>query len=57
MTITTGSMSIRMTASFGVSFTATPSTINEVIAAADDALFAAKREGRNAVRLQLLDEQ
>ncbi|MFT6896037.1 MAG: diguanylate cyclase (GGDEF)-like protein [Paraglaciecola sp.] len=57
MTIATGSMSIRMTASFGISFTATPCTINEVIAAADDALIAAKREGRNAVRLQLLDEQ
>ncbi|MFQ3235449.1 MAG: diguanylate cyclase (GGDEF)-like protein [Paraglaciecola sp.] len=57
MTMATGSMSIRMTASFGISFTATPRTLNEVIAAADDALFAAKREGRNTVRLQLLDEQ
>nr|WP_205967580.1 diguanylate cyclase [Paraglaciecola sp. 20A4] len=56
MTITTGSMSIQMTASFGVSFTAIPRTINEVIAAADDALFAAKREGRNVVRLQLIAE-
>lgn len=56
MTITTGNTSIRMTASFGVSYTAIPRAINEVIAAADDALFAAKREGRNMVRLQLLDE-
>ena len=56
MTITTGSMSIQMTASFGVSFTAIPRAINEVIAAADDALFAAKREGRNVVRLQLIEE-
>ncbi|MFQ3219222.1 MAG: diguanylate cyclase (GGDEF)-like protein [Paraglaciecola sp.] len=57
MTFNTGTMSIRMTASFGISFTATPLTINEVIAAADNALFAVKREGGNAVQLQLLDEQ
>ncbi|MDU0353785.1 diguanylate cyclase [Paraglaciecola aquimarina] len=54
MTITTGSTSIQMTASFGVSFTAVSRTMSEVIAAADDALFTAKRDGRNVVRMQLI---
>lgn len=55
MTITTGSTSIQITASFGVSFTAVSRTLSEVISAADDALFVAKREGRNAVCMQLIE--
>jgi diguanylate cyclase (GGDEF)-like protein len=55
MTITTGTTSIQITASFGVSFTAISRTLSEVISAADDALFAAKREGRNSVRMQLIE--
>ena len=55
MTITTGSASIQMTASFGISFTAISRSMSEVISAADDALFAAKRDGRNIVRLQLIE--
>ncbi|MGS2719167.1 sensor domain-containing diguanylate cyclase [Paraglaciecola aestuariivivens] len=55
MTITTGTISIQITASFGVSFTATPRTMSEVMAAADDALFAAKRDGRNLVKMQLIE--
>ena len=55
MTITTGTTSIQITGSFGVSFTATPRTMSEVISSADDALFAAKRDGRNMVRMQLIE--
>jgi diguanylate cyclase (GGDEF)-like protein len=55
MTITTGTTSIQITGSFGVSFTATPRTMSEVITAADDALFSAKRDGRNMVRMQLIE--
>ncbi|WP_293745560.1 sensor domain-containing diguanylate cyclase [uncultured Paraglaciecola sp.] len=55
MTITTGTTSIQITGSFGVSFTATPRTLSEVITAADDALFSAKRDGRNMVRMQLIE--
>ena len=55
MTITTGTTSIQITASFGVSFTAVPRSLSEVISAADDALFAAKREGRNTVCMQLIE--
>ncbi|WP_039989302.1 sensor domain-containing diguanylate cyclase [Paraglaciecola arctica] len=55
MTITTGTTSIQITGSFGVSFTASPRTMSEVISAADDALFSAKRDGRNMVRMQLID--
>ena len=54
MTITTGTTSIQITGSFGVSFTATSRTMSEVISAADDALFSAKRDGRNMVRMQLI---
>ncbi len=55
MTITTGTTSIQITASFGVSFTATPRNMSEVISVADDALFYAKRDGRNKVKMQLIE--
>lgn len=55
MTITTGTTSIQITGSFGVSFTAIPRTMSEVISAADDALFSAKRDGRNLVRMKLIE--
>jgi diguanylate cyclase (GGDEF)-like protein len=55
ITITTGNASIQLTASFGVSFTAVSRTLSEVISAADDALFAAKREGSNSVCMQLIE--
>ncbi|MGJ8681457.1 sensor domain-containing diguanylate cyclase [Paraglaciecola sp.] len=54
MMITTGSISIQITASFGISFTAISRPMAEVISAADDALFTAKREGRNLVKMQLI---
>lgn len=57
MTITTGSISIQITASFGVSFTAISRPMSEVVAAADDALFAAKRDGRNIVKMQLIKSE
>jgi diguanylate cyclase (GGDEF)-like protein len=55
MTITTGTTSIQITGSFGVSFTATARTLSQVLTAADDALFSAKRDGKNMVRLQLIE--
>lgn len=55
MTITTGTTSIQITGSFGVSFTASPRNMSEVISVADDALFSAKRDGRNMVRMQLIE--
>ena len=55
MTITTGTISIQITASFGLSFTAITRTMSEVISAADDALFLAKRDGRNMVRTKLIE--
>ena len=55
MTITTGTTSIQITASFGVSFTATPRNMSEVVSVADDALFSAKRDGRNKVKMQLIE--
>jgi diguanylate cyclase (GGDEF)-like protein len=55
MTITTGTTSIQITGSFGVSFTATARTLSQVITATDDALFSAKRDGKNMVRLQLIE--
>lgn len=57
MTITTGSISIQITASFGVSFTAISRPMSEVVTAADDALFEAKRDGRNIVKMQLIKSE
>jgi diguanylate cyclase (GGDEF)-like protein len=54
-TITTDTTSIQITASFGISFTATPRNLSEVVSVADDALFSAKRDGRNMVRVQLIE--
>jgi diguanylate cyclase (GGDEF)-like protein len=54
-TVTTGTASIQITASFGISFTATPRNLSEVVSVADDALFSAKRDGRNMVRVQLIE--
>ena len=46
---------LQLTASFGVSFTATKRSMNEVTAHAEDALYQARRDGRNLVRVQLID--
>ncbi|MEP4890956.1 MAG: sensor domain-containing diguanylate cyclase [Aliiglaciecola sp.] len=53
MTASTGSASLQVTASFGVSHTDTPRPLTEVVGYADDALYQAKRDGRNIVRMQL----
>lgn len=47
---------IHLNASFGVSFTATKRAMNEVTVHAEDALYQAKRDGRNLVRVQLIDD-
>jgi diguanylate cyclase (GGDEF)-like protein len=57
ITITTGTTSIQIAGSFGLSFTAVSRSLSEVISAADDALFAAKREGRNSVCMQLIESE
>lgn len=44
-----------LTASFGISYTATQRPMNEVTANADDALYQAKRDGNNVVRMQLIE--
>jgi diguanylate cyclase (GGDEF)-like protein len=54
-TITTGSVAVQITASFGVSYTEFMRPMVEVLASADDALYQAKRDGRNLVRIQLID--
>ncbi|GAB2692234.1 sensor domain-containing diguanylate cyclase [Aliiglaciecola aliphaticivorans] len=53
MTASTGSASLQVTASFGVSHTDTQRPLTEVVGYADDALYQAKRDGRNIVRMQL----
>lgn len=55
MTTSTGSMSIQVTASFGVSFTDVHRPLTDVLESADDALYEAKRDGRNLVKLKELD--
>lgn len=47
--------SIKLTASFGISYTATPKPMKEVTANADDALYQAKRDGTDLVRMQLFE--
>ncbi|WP_100657886.1 diguanylate cyclase [Alteromonas flava] len=44
-----------LSASFGVSYTAVPRPMNEITANADDALYQAKRDGNNVVRMQLAE--
>ncbi|MCW8109090.1 sensor domain-containing diguanylate cyclase [Alteromonas ponticola] len=46
---------LKITASFGVSFTATPRPMAEVTINAEDALYQAKRDGCNLVRMQLIE--
>ncbi|RDV26868.1 GGDEF domain-containing protein [Alteromonas aestuariivivens] len=46
---------LQLTGSFGVSFTASPRPMNEVTAHAEDALYQARRDGCNLVRLQLIE--
>ncbi|MCC2617124.1 sensor domain-containing diguanylate cyclase [Aestuariibacter halophilus] len=53
MTASTGSLALQITASFGVSYTEGDRPLVEVLARADDALYQAKRDGRNQVRVQL----
>lgn len=53
MTTSMGSLTIQITASFGVSHTETNRPLTEVLGYADDALYQAKRDGRNLVRMQL----
>ena len=50
-----GQNSLQLTASFGISFTASARIMNEVTAHAEDALYQAKRDGSNLVRMQLID--
>ncbi|WJG09222.1 sensor domain-containing diguanylate cyclase [Aliiglaciecola sp. LCG003] len=53
MTASTGSVNLQVTASFGVSHTAVDKPLTDVLAYADDALYQAKRDGRNMVKMQL----
>ncbi len=46
---------LQLTASFGVSFTATPRPMGEVTINAEDALYQARRDGCNLVRMQLIE--
>ena len=46
---------IQITASFGISYTASVRPLREVTAHAEDALYQAKRDGSNLVRMQLID--
>ncbi|WP_218310426.1 sensor domain-containing diguanylate cyclase [Alteromonas antoniana] len=46
---------LQITGSFGVSFTASKRPMNEVTAHAEDALYQARRDGCNLVRVQLID--
>lgn len=55
MTASTGSLSLKVTASFGVSHTEVERPLVDILARADDALYQAKREGRNMVKMRLID--
>jgi diguanylate cyclase (GGDEF)-like protein len=44
-----------ITASIGISYTASTRAMHEVTAHAEDALYQAKRDGSNLVRMQLID--
>lgn len=55
MTASTGSLSLKVTASFGVSHTNQNRPLVDILAQADDALYQAKREGRNLVKMRLFD--
>ncbi len=55
ITISNGSQPITFTASFGVSYTATERPLNTVVESANEAMYQAKRDGRNLVRLHLLE--
>lgn len=50
-----GHPELQLTASFGVSFTASSRPLKEVGAHAEDALYQARRDGCNLVRMQLAD--
>ncbi len=50
-----GHPELQLTASFGVSFTASSRPLKEVSAHAEDALYQARRDGSNLVRMQLAD--
>lgn len=50
-----GHPELQLTASFGVSFTASNRPLKEVGAHAEDALYQARRDGCNLVRMQLAD--
>lgn len=55
MTASTGSLSVKVTASFGVSHTDKYRPLVDILAHADNALYEAKREGRNLVKMSLFD--
>ncbi|QPG05527.1 GGDEF domain-containing protein [Salinimonas marina] len=47
-------LQLKLSASFGISYTATRRPMSEVASYAEDALYQAQRDGRNLVRLQLI---
>jgi len=54
LTMRLGSTTISVTCSFGVAVGYNPATAEELVGYADSALYAAKREGRNRVRMEAL---
>ncbi|QJR80750.1 diguanylate cyclase [Alteromonas pelagimontana] len=46
---------LQLTGSFGISFTASPRPMSEVAANAEDALYQARRDGNNLVKMQLIE--
>lgn len=53
MKATSATLTVQITASFGVSHTYTDRPLTDVLGYADDALYQAKRDGRNMVKMQL----